>query len=251
MTVRDLSLDVKLFDGDQLIQPLDVEENSGFPKSMFNCTTMGPVERVLSDEVTHFNYGCVLDHVPENGIRVEAKVCMTYSFGGVDHTFTDEYQQLSVESGRELLYYSYVKDELNRQQAWLDCFKSSSAQRVAEYKDRMVQLSTTTNLLSSLTAFVGVKKPHKRQSSSRTNIDEQSSSRPRIELIDIVDYEEFLYCGISYTGNESIPSGSASRQAGGRPQRAGAVRPAGSAPLMSVGGHTPNAASVSPQGWDH
>ena len=225
LTVDNLFLDVKLFDGDQLIQPLNMGKDSSF-SNLFRGETTGPVGQALSDEVTHFNYGCVLDRVPESDIKVVIKAYVTFSFGGVYDTYTsNEYQhRLSVDS-KAKLYYSYIKDELNRKQAWLDEFASSgwplvNPSLVDQHKNQMVKLSTTTNILCSLTAFIGVK-------------NDQSTTGP------------------STTGEENFPSGSGFSRAGGRPRRAAAGRPTGGAPLISLGVPVPNAAVSTAGGWDH
>ena len=71
------------------------------------------------------------------------------------------------------LYFSYVKDELDRLQKHVNTTEAESRsirddtqrlsveERITEYKEKIVKLSSTTRLLSPLTAFVGVRKDDK------------------------------------------------------------------------------------------
>ena len=156
LPVRSASFGVQLFDGSQEINPSGLAHNSAFPDNMFDGTPTGPVGQFLTDECTHFKYGCVLDSVPEAGVKVKVKARFTYELENTVHTYGFERDlALTVEAGENPLYYSYVKDELNRKQVSLDGSRNQSL--VDQYKHQMVNLSTTTNLLCSLTAFIGVK----------------------------------------------------------------------------------------------
>ena len=71
------------------------------------------------------------------------------------------------------MYFSYVKDELDRLQKYVNTTEAESRsirddtqrlsveERITEYKEKIVKLSSTTRLLSPLTAFVGVRKDDK------------------------------------------------------------------------------------------
>ena len=301
LPVRNENFQVQLFRGTQQIQPaeleqLDPDRRSGFTNNLFNNTPIGPVSQSLTEEVTHLKYACILDSVPESGIRIEVTARMNYSDeGNVVHsaTYTKDLQ-LQVTAGKNPLYYSYIKDEVNRIQAWLDEFGSPGnqmfdQQRTAEYKDQMIKLSTNTNLLCSLTAFIGVKKSLKRQASSSMEVDQ--AQRPRYEvaadsdvaadaharnisnvsesLMSDSDEEELDFApdntfdrvndAFGQLGGRAGSSGGAPRRAprksGGVPRPAGAMHSDGNKPSggsMPAGSTKPsNAQMVAVGGWDH
>ena len=150
---------------------------------------------------------------------------MNYSLNGIPRTdFLPREQQVQVSSGRNPLYYSYVKDELNRMQTWLDEF--GRGENAADRKTTMINLSTTTNLLCSLTAFVGERK---RQGQAETGMEVDEAQRPRLET----DYSMDVDSHCNVISRSHMPP------AGGRPasmRKTRKTRPSGGVQNRITGG---------------
>ena len=233
LAVRNEGFEVQ-FDGD--LVPINFDENAmptGFPTNLFNGTVSakGLINSDLSEEVTHFKYGGVFDSVPANGIKVRVSTRMNYTLN--EDFRSDVFQkedQVKVVSGRNPLYYAYVKDELNRLQTWLDGY--GSTEQAANRKQTMIDLSTTTNLLCSLTAFIGVRSRRQPENSVMDQEQEANLGEYNIEIDnhieEIMDQGSFAPATTAgVTRRSSIPSGgpipsvgaSADGLVGGRPPR--------------------------------
>ena len=243
LAVRNEKFEVELLNGNQAIEPINLDQGAdavqptGFPNNIFNGTSMGPIGQNLTEEVTHFKYGCVLDDIPPNGIKVKVTARMEYSLNGrprIDASLKEKQVQFS--SGRNPLYYSYVKDELNRMQIWLDEFGRTD--EAADRKTAMINLSTTTNLLCSLTAFVGERK---RQGQTETQMEVDEAQRPRLETDRSMDVDS--HCNA--ISRSHMPPAGASMRKTRKTRPSGGVqnrKPAGGIPdarYQPVGGSRP------------
>ena len=149
---------------------LEEEElnQTGIPANLFSGLITGPTNEQLNSEVTKFRFGCILDldTVPEDGLDVE--IVARFRLGDEHIPVAKSLRVRPRPITQCLQYYSYIKEEIHRLQTnneessyrmWgltqeeRDRLQTS----IEEQKKVIVNLSTATNLLSALTAFVGVK----------------------------------------------------------------------------------------------
>ena len=142
-------------------------DQTGIPVNLFNGCVTGPTNEKLKSEITKFRFGCIFDKVPVNGLEVQIQAQFL-----LDNEEINVVEQLKVRERNiteSLQYYSYIKEELQRLQTnneqssflslnrnWRDTNQELN-QRIEAQKRVIINLSTATNLLSPLTAFVGVK----------------------------------------------------------------------------------------------
>ena len=245
LAVRNEHFEVQF--GDGLETEAEDGSPTGFPTNLFNGIAMGPTNSDLKEEVTHFKYGRVFDSVPENGINFTISARMNYTLNG--RARSDDLQKekhVRVESGRNPLYYAYVKDELNRLQTWLDEY--GQTEQAASKKKTMIDLSTTTNLLCSLTAFIGVKSRSEqhRSDNSVMEVDRQQAAH----LEDDNDMDIDLHIGTIMDQSNLAPAatgGGPVRRQGQRFSRKSSQRtpqPSGTAPRRIPSGIPAGTASA-------
>jgi hypothetical protein len=209
--------------GDQIqVKRVDEFENTGMPGSIFGDSFAGPIGEWLSDEISHYKYGCILEpNQVTNGLIADVKVDLAVEQNSNDRALAvlqrTKEARIQVDSSRtNPLYFSYVKDELGRLQKYVDDQEYQShgirdeaerapvEEKIAQYKEKIVNLSSTTRLLSPLTAFVGVRK----DSTKRKREQEQQAveaKRPTThEAMDVDEESNSMHA--SYDNHAAAPS---------------------------------------------